>query len=489
MDMADSTTSFDMDMANTQSQSQSHIQTQTPVLDAYLSSGQPRKLRESCTQCASSKVKCNKAKPTCGRCMRRGMSCEYGISRRTGRNRAPSSISLSALPTPSRSPQPLSRHGTSSSVGGYFQHARRASSTHSISIACGSRSPTPQCSPMNTPLITTPLHTPQSVAPQQEQDYWASMGSDVDELLANLTTPDFPDVDPADLDPSSLLSLPHDPFTDFDMSLSDPLEDGFLSSTTSIDNSTLCFDDISSSSDTSFKDGCLSSASSTSSTSSNNNADIKPRGACCLMTVFNLMMQLFPNAATGCTMPGKQQDGSCSVRTIESVISENKQVIESITKLMDCPCSQDEYVVTIISLVVFKVMGWYAAVASESSQVDDLIDWNSSDSSNLTTSSSLGEQVLHLPTTVGNYCVDGSEQSRMAAQLVLGELHRVTRLVNMLSQRLEDLRLRNKPSNGAIGSIKFGPALSVPTFEQLEQDLRKRLKAVSSETIELLRRT
>lgn len=205
------------------------------------------------------------------------------------------------------------------------------------------------------------------------------------------------------------------------------------------------------------------------------------------------MLQLSPNAATGCAMPGNQQGGSCRAYTVESVISENKQVIESITKLIDCPCSQDEYVVAIASLVVFKVMGLYAAVASEGSQVDEFIDWNSNSGSDLTKSSSLDVQDLHHPTTVGNNCMQDNEQGRMAAQLVLSELHRVSRLVNILSQRLGNIRLRNKLPSGSRSSLMgYGvgvPALSVPTFELLEQDLRKRLKAVSSETIERLRRS
>ncbi|KAK3901816.1 hypothetical protein C8A05DRAFT_16058, partial [Staphylotrichum tortipilum] len=42
----------------------------------------PRKLRDSCTDCASSKVKCSKEKPTCSRCARRGVTCIYMVSRR-----------------------------------------------------------------------------------------------------------------------------------------------------------------------------------------------------------------------------------------------------------------------------------------------------------------------------------------------------------------------------------------------------------------------
>ena len=43
------------------------------------------KLRESCQVCASSKLKCSKEKPTCSRCAKRGLICEYVTAKRGGR--------------------------------------------------------------------------------------------------------------------------------------------------------------------------------------------------------------------------------------------------------------------------------------------------------------------------------------------------------------------------------------------------------------------
>jgi hypothetical protein len=94
----------------------------------------------------------------------------------------------------------------------------------------------------------------------------------------------------------------------------------------------------------------------------------------------------------------------------------------------------------------------------------------------------------------------------MAAQLVLSELHRVQRLVNALSKRLESVRLRTGQAAssgsssgtssvgeaGEFGGLGLGgaraPPFSVPTFAQLEEDLRKRLKLLSTEIIDALRR-
>jgi hypothetical protein len=188
---------------------------------------------------------------------------------------------------------------------------------------------------------------------------------------------------------------------------------------------------------------------------------------------------------------------------MESVISENKQIIEAASKVLDCPCSQDEYLLAIISLVVFKIMAWYAAAAGEKSVSDHGMSANNPFVARPERQNPLafGEHVLPLPTTIGNYCVDGHDRSRMAAQLVLSELHRVQRLVNVISQRLESIRFHHSgvASSSAASSSEADSGdtqllearvspLSVPTFYQLEADLRKRLRTVSSETIDILRR-
>ncbi|KAH8758011.1 transcription activator, partial [Diaporthe sp. PMI_573] len=40
------------------------------------------KFRSACDACGSAKVRCDKSKPKCVRCMTRGIPCNYSISRR-----------------------------------------------------------------------------------------------------------------------------------------------------------------------------------------------------------------------------------------------------------------------------------------------------------------------------------------------------------------------------------------------------------------------
>jgi hypothetical protein len=48
----------------------------------------PEKLRSTCNQCALSKVRCNKRKPTCQRCETQKHECVYDRSRRRGKPRS-----------------------------------------------------------------------------------------------------------------------------------------------------------------------------------------------------------------------------------------------------------------------------------------------------------------------------------------------------------------------------------------------------------------
>lgn len=78
---------------------------------------------------------------------------------------------------------------------------------------------------------------------------------------------------------------------------------------------------------------------------------------CCLTVALGFMTQLCATATSTCTMPGSR-NGTGTLPTIDSVITENRQIVDQIVKILECPCSHDEYLLTIVHLVVFKVMAW-----------------------------------------------------------------------------------------------------------------------------------
>lgn len=220
---------------------------------------------------------------------------------------------------------------------------------------------------------------------------------------------------------------------------------------------------------------------------------------CCLIRALDLLKQLFPNASTACTRSSGQgyENAASQLPAIQSVVAENERTIEAISNMLQCPCSQDDYLLAIMSLIVFKVLGWYAAAARNAPVTDDSHSPSKSHPDQRRQSSCHSEQVLQFPTVAGSYCIDGEDQGRMAAQLILGELHRVQRLVNLLSQRLKRHGMRNGtvgvPNGAADGQDTLSDGGSTSPFsatmlDHLEADLRKRLRTLSLEIVDMLRR-
>ena len=215
----------------------------------------------------------------------------------------------------------------------------------------------------------------------------------------------------------------------------------------------------------------------------------------CLARALRLMKQLFPNPSTPCTsLTGQGLDKTISAPTIQSVIAKNEHALGSINEMLQCSCSQDGYLLTILSLIVFKVLGWYAAAVRKTPCSDDDHSVESSHRSH-SRSPSHSEQVVQDPVAVGSYCIEGKDPERMAMQLVLSKLHRVQRLLNQLSTKLrvqaarggEGTDIPNSMSSGFKGG-ETSLRLSAVMVDQFELELRKRLKDLSSEIEQRLRR-
>jgi plasmid stability protein len=208
----------------------------------------------------------------------------------------------------------------------------------------------------------------------------------------------------------------------------------------------------------------------------------------CLVQALGFMKQLFPSSSNACmTWATQGLDKATAIPTIQAVIAQNEATIEAVGTMLKCSCSQDGYLLAVMSLIIFKVLGWYAAVARKTSSLQGPQACRSRQSSP-------SEQVLQNPTVVGSYCLDGADSARMAAQLVLSELHRVRRLVDQLSSKLKVQAAKKGRGGGAEApeSLDLDNEMTLPLsavmYDQLDVDLRKRLRALSWEMIDRLRR-
>ncbi|KAH6649444.1 aflatoxin regulatory protein-domain-containing protein [Chaetomium tenue] len=469
----------------------------------------PRKLRDSCTDCASSKVRCSKEKPTCARCARRGVACIYMVSRRTGRTSSNASkidatqiwIGTSRLgignPGSARVPAGRDHPGSTGFPGG--THGSSATRDRLTGRRHSLHTGFPLDSHLQTGQVTA---TPGNCS-----------GPDID--MWNYISPTTLGADPAGSPP--MTGPGNDVSELFDLGLGPHMimDREESSSPETNDRSIVSTPDIFGDLPLSVLDADFSATHTYSldwnpptGTSTDSNGSPVPLD-CCLTTTLDLLARLFANAAHGCTLSTSNTLSNSShnnARTIESVITDNKHAIETLTNLLDCHCSHDEYLLSLMTLATLKVMGWYAAAAAAAGPSTNEDDGNSPTppTPSPSTSPPPSEHVLSAaaaalaPTSLGTYCLAG------APRLVLGELHRVGQLAQALAQRLEGVRLRvgglslsagegglgsgngggdGSGSGGSGGGLGREPPLSVSTLFQLEEDLRRRMRVLAREVV------
>lgn len=415
------------------------------------------KLRDSCDNCAASKLRCSKDKPTCARCAKRDMVCVYYASKRAGRAQA------------SR-PRARTGHGSSNNADDCAE-VIRASSTTSRSSPAYTESLVAEASPVelghanSQQPFSAQLEFADILASPLSFDLIDSVGNNFNSEAVAHRDFDYGALDGL-LDPELLGSEATDNFA-----LLEQASAGLTS--TSDDPPQLANQEI-------IKAGSVSS----------NHLLATDSKDCCRVRAIFLLDQLSPNTFTACkASQGPKKDNHEDITmsidntpTIDAVISQNEQTVEAVQKMMDCSCSGHNYLLVLISLILLQVLDWYQAAACETS---------------IALSSDNG---LKSSTSIGRYCVDNQDRGRMTRQLVLSELHRVQRVVNLLSQRLKARRDGSaEPDQTSHGpGTAIGPgtvvgledcftSVSPVVLGHLESELRTKLRAVSSKIVNMLR--
>ena len=227
---------------------------------------------------------------------------------------------------------------------------------------------------------------------------------------------------------------------------------------------------------------------------------------CCLMQALDLMKNLsstnpparaLSNSPENAIAPSNR--GNSNYSPAQAVVMENKQTIEAVINMLQCSCAEDGYLPTLLSMIVFKMLGRYAAAAGKQSQGES----DGGDKPNMVNSTSGQMRQFGSPSS------HNENVRRMAAQSILSELHRVQQLMNQLSPRLkshgpgaasQNTERGTPDPKGAGQTCRFAsiadgigetPAapFSANTLEQIEVDLRNYLRSLSSEIIHMLRQS
>jgi hypothetical protein len=423
------------------------------------------KLRDSCGACASSKLKCHRQKPTCSRCAKRGITCSYVATRRKGRKRASQSSqsttqerqrSDASPPGPSTNPVPPPLDMWFATDNNFSSEDYLAQSSRSTSGASASGA-----------SYSLPSD---GVLPMQLSD----LMTDFDDCFPLLGSPFAPDTSNCDFS-----SQTHSFFTDIGHGKND--NSGFLGPLSLFENTVA-------------EPPSLSDIRTIVTNEARGSQIVGP-DSCCVFQAMDLIKQLFPNSSSSCKYSEAMESVS-GPSTTQNVLSTNQKTIEVVSEILQCSCSQDGFMLAIISLIIFKMLNWYAAAARQAPLWHNNPGEGSESNHSFNSSHQISpEQVLPDSAATGSPGLEGEDPAYMAAQRVLSELHCVQRLVNQLSTKLKEQVSR---SGGAAAIQTPGPSehghgesslpFSAGILDQLGVDLRRRLKSLSGEVVALLRR-
>lgn len=76
---------------------------------------------------------------------------------------------------------------------------------------------------------------------------------------------------------------------------------------------------------------------------------------CCLTTAKGMLLQLSPNAFFGCMRVGGS-DRPHLLRSLNEVLQQNEGVVDQMTRVLACSCSEEECLLTMVALIVFRLI-------------------------------------------------------------------------------------------------------------------------------------
>ncbi|KAJ5816544.1 Aflatoxin biosynthesis regulatory protein [Penicillium robsamsonii] len=476
----------------------------SPVMTPSRPSAGGTKLRDSCHACATSKIKCPKEKPACSKCEARGIKCQYFFAKRPGRRRE---NSTGGHPNGSTGKDNTNFHISSSN----FKPSTRDGDTIEITeCSPGAAAAPPIGLPETISFPDTPPNFTISISPMTDTPlgtFSSNLFSVIGDsgLFANL--PDFdPDIDDMDFVIADPLNFER-PLVDGETATRPPNDIGsLLMPDESVDFSlgTSEIDELASA----FFTGSSGASSLTSSSvqtpsiarSSAVRATTATNSPCgCVAQALDLLKTL---SSTHSKFAGTDLASSWSnvndSGIVESVLSENKNHIETVTSMLSCiSCIENAFLLAIISMIGLKILERYASEAriqssgSRAGSVEP--DTGLRSASSIISSSSMDHYIRALGRT---YNKDSAANGRIPAQLVLSELHRVQRLVNQLSSKLIGPRgngrglgqeCSDRHSGAEDNDRAVATFFSSSTLAQMESDLRKSLSSLSADIINRLR--
>ncbi|KAI0182303.1 hypothetical protein EV127DRAFT_517894 [Xylaria flabelliformis] len=465
------------------------------------------KLRDSCLACSSSKVRCPREKPTCSRCQKRRVNCEYLTSKRAGRKHDTSNDSVVAP-------------GKNTTQYGMLEASPPVENAPAIL-------PTIVAASAPTTTLQSSQHTPSTA-----HDFFMSSQLFNDNIFSDLMTSPggfetFTDISSNNQDLDSLLS----PLTSIPSTMDSPHADmtlgGLLDFTAEL-NSTennnlrhgmecppeLVHADFSAqaSVEPPTKPPYMEMSTVAKEPGANDHQMTIESDCNCLLQIMTLMRQLFPRPSLS-GIPPTTTENTTLPPSVAAIIDRNRSSMDVVSSALSCSCSDDPHMLAVTAHVVFKILVWYViavqSAASPPNEPDDMASGKEVGENGNTTISSATSNIDHSKRKhfsgdmlsppysnheQGHWEAERADHcsSRMAAQLVLGELYLAQRLVTELVSKLKSRPLTNKDVELAgLPLNKVTEPLLLPfsgtVLDLLGNNLRDQLKALSLGIVKRLR--
>ncbi|KAI1634861.1 aflatoxin regulatory protein-domain-containing protein [Biscogniauxia mediterranea] len=274
-----------------------------PALAASTSLPTP-KLKDSCHNCATAKLRCSKEKPTCSRCENRGKKCQYLATKRAGRKRVSS----------------LNNRSSSTSSPGSMQIPLTQSTSHPTATASSLYLDIISSLSPSIELVSTPI--------PNSPDFFASWIS----------------LPPADVTMADSGQNNLDNYSSYDgvptsnvMETSANLPGGALSATMAKTYS----DPVT-----------LPITSSPSEGSSEKSPSCISRATDILHQLCSHNPRLFDKKTH--TPPDAQ-----------GIVERSRHVLDGVKDILECSCSRDGYTLAIVYLIILKVLDRYTSAAQK----------------------------------------------------------------------------------------------------------------------------
>ncbi|OKL55387.1 hypothetical protein UA08_09364 [Talaromyces atroroseus] len=441
------------------------------------------KLRDSCQACALSKVKCHKQKPTCSRCIKRKIPCEYIMTKRPGRKRD-NSTHVSTKNDSNGETMETAREGSSATQNQWLgmtspitaDSALSGNSNIFDSLNLGLMSPRSDnvsgVEPINSDMMSS---------------FWMSLENCSSEHMG--TSNEFDELLNSPVDFCELQALDHQLHAQgcndiAKLLIPDDTNALPLSEATAAEPLNTS--------------GSPSTPRRLSIFRSDTNVNGAPEPCLCLILALEILSKISSDKISASPQSNNREytmkmshvgpSIANGVPSTQNVVLENKQVIQALTAMLQCSCGEDGYILMLLSMIVFRIVGRYAAAAFKHPNEDG---------------DGLESFTKEHKRRLNSFEPEDEGSRRKAAQLILNELHRVQRLINDLSLKLQ--AHGHGPggnSNERISIIKNSrwesqnPTLSdhltkaepfsAVRFAQLERDMRRCLSLLSSEIINML---